>query len=586
MAAPGVWIRELTFSDKSTIQLERGDILLVVGPNNAGKSALLRSINQKFSHISAPSPVLESLTLDKLGAVDGLAQGLMGASTQRRDPNSHRYVFRGYGTELHEAALPNMWMPGHDLGNLAAFFCNFLDTESRLRITHESPSVGVDDPTNHPTQLLYRDDDLERKVAERFRTAFGTDIILNRGGGNAIPMHVGTAPIRNQGEDRVTTAYVRRLNFLPRLQHQGDGMRSLAGILFHIVTGVHSVVLIDEPEAFLHPPQARLLGKTLVTEKQGDRQLIIATHSGDVLRGMLDADSPNVKVLRIRRDGDSNPVRILNKDQVSAMWNDPMLRYSNLLDGVFHEKVILGESNSDCRFYAATLDAITSTQQAATRVPDVMFAHCGGKDRLALAISALRQLDVPVVAIADFDVLNNEHPLRAIYEAAGGEWSEIKSEWTMVKNAIDQLKPELSADEVRKEIGDILAAVSEQMFPKDARKKIQTVLRRSSPWSRAKEIGKRFVPSGQPTQMCERLLEKLRARSIVVVEVGELEGFARSVGGHGPAWVNEVITTKNLMIDPELHQAREFVRAIFPEVHDGTNRQLSDCGPPSIPPAP
>ena len=58
----------------------------------------------------------------------------------------------------------------------------------------------------------------------------------------------------------------------------------------------------------------------------------------------------------------------------------------------------------------------------------------------------------------------------------------------------------------------------------------------------AKLIGKAFVPSGDPTKTCERLLSKLREGGLHVVEVGELEGYARSEGGHGPKWVNAVLT--------------------------------------------
>jgi hypothetical protein len=61
-----------------------------------------------------------------------------------------------------------------------------------------------------------------------------------------------------------------------------------------------------------------------------------------------------------------------------------------------------------------------------------------------------------------------------------------------------------------------------------------------------------------PTKACERLLTTLRASGLHVVEVGELEGYARSEGGHGPKWVNAVLA-KPLATDPELEAARSFV---------------------------
>jgi hypothetical protein len=46
-----------------------------------------------------------------------------------------------------------------------------------------------------------------------------------------------------------------------------------------------------------------------------------------------------------------------------------------------------------------------------------------------------------------------------------------------------------------------------------------------------------------------------------VVEVGELEGYVRTEGGHGPKWVNAVLT-RELATDPELEAARKFVQAV------------------------
>ena len=40
------------------------------------------------------------------------------------------------------------------------------------------------------------------------------------------------------------------------LQNQGDGIRSAVAILASLIVNEHSLFLIDEPETFLHPPQA------------------------------------------------------------------------------------------------------------------------------------------------------------------------------------------------------------------------------------------------------------------------------------------------------------------------------------------
>lgn len=86
-----------------------------------------------------------------------------------------------------------------------------------------------------------------------------------------------------------------------------------------------------------------------------------------------------------------------------------------------------------------------------------------------------------------------------------------------------------------------MGQVKDPIFPDSAKKAIQKIFRRSTPWATAKEVGKAFVPPGQPTQAYERLIGTLKQHGIYIVEVGELESFARSVGNHGPRWVNEVL---------------------------------------------
>jgi hypothetical protein len=204
------------------------------------------------------------------------------------------------------------------------------------------------------------------------------------------------------------------------------------------------------------------------------------------------------------------------------------------------------------------MDSIFDAGPEEKRKPDIMFTHCGGKARLPLVIRSLRELEVPISVVTDFDVLNDEQPLRNILEAAGGDWTSISADWQQVKSAVDGMKPELATDEVRRELVAVLAGVSEPVLPSNAKKQIQAILKRSSPWSTAKSVGIQFLPSGQPSQACTRLLNTLEACEVFVVPVGELEGFAKSAGGHGPAWVAEVLK-QNLANSPELDQARQFV---------------------------
>ena len=160
-------------------------------------------------------------------------------------------------------------------------------------------------------QMLYADGALEEKVSKYFAKAFGEDLVVHRLGGSQIPLLTGNREEPRPG-DRITKEYCKRLwdgvyhHHEVYTANQGDGMRSFATVLLHTVApSTPSMIMLDEPEAFLHPPQAYLLGQVLATERTDRAQLFVATHSVDVIRGLLQGSSEGLHILRIERVGDT-----------------------------------------------------------------------------------------------------------------------------------------------------------------------------------------------------------------------------------------------------------------------------------------
>lgn len=558
----GPYISEATFSDNSTVEFAQNDIVVFVGPNNAGKSATLAELQRLHGNYSDAGRVVTSAKIKLNGSPQDLLTWLEKTSFVYTHPT--RKVFASGGLTLNEDEALHHWKRAELNGigtHLSRFFGRYLSTTKRLETANPAETISLTStaPT-HPIHYLQYDDQIEKRVSGYFRQAFGVDLIVHRNSCKDVPLYCGEHPALNSGEDRVSARYLRELEKLPKLHEQGDGMRSFTGVLLHAVTGNHTTLWVDEPEAFLHPPQARLLARMLAKETPHDRQLFIATHSGDILKGLLDANKGNVRVIRLTRDGTTNRVRQLSTSDVQNLWSDPLLRHSDVLSGLFHDKVIVCESDADCRFFAAVLDTLFDNGVVARR--DSMFVHCGGKARIPTVVNALRAVGVPTCAVTDFDILNDENPLRPICESLGGEWKDISNDWKLVKAAIESKKPELKADEVRAEIQKTLATVGDGIFPKGAMLQIQNILRRSSPWATAKSVGKAFVPSGEVHNACGRLFQAVSDIGLFVVEEGELEGFARSIGGHGPTWVNGVLP-KVIANDSELKAAREFVKRLI-----------------------
>ena len=343
-------------------------------------------------------------------------------------------------------------------------------------------------------------------------------------------------------------------------------MRSFASVVLHLLASTTpSVLLLDEPEAFLHPPQARLLGEIIAKERPPRAQLVVATHSPDVLHGLINVASDHLQILRMRRDGNVNRIRRLDKELVKDLSEDPLMTYSNVLSGVFHERVIICESDADCMFYSSILNL---TDVHGEQQPDVLFVHASGKHRMASLAKILSALDVPVDVVADIDVLREDHVLESLAKALGGDWSSIQPLARSVRLAIEQMGPSQTAGDVASAIREVLDSIPLRgNFPSAKQTEIRRILQHASPWDLIKESGEVAIPRGQPTQQFQELIEICKAIGLWIVPVGELEGFCRPVGRKGPAWVQHVVDEYDLAQAEELEGARQFVREIW---HNGS----------------
>jgi hypothetical protein len=447
---------------------------------------------------------------------------------------------------------------------LRPLFCQRIGTETR--IVESNPQAGiniVDQSPVHQIHMLFADSSLERRIGSYFKEAFGKGLFLCREVGAPWSLRVGDRPGSQDGEDTFTPSYLKRVvSSTDPLQTQGDGMRSFATVILRMLApDTPSPLLLDEPEAFLHPPQARLLGEFIATERPARSQLFVATHSPEVLQGMLGAAPASLRVIRIQRDGSVNRVKELDKSQARDLSADPVMKFTSVLSGVFHKRVIICESDPDCMLYSALLDI---PEVHGKQYPDVLFVQAGGKHRLYLLASALRALDVNVDVIADIDVLNNESVLQKLVGALGGNWDDIWKEAHPLKNEIEQQKFWLDSSEVVREIKEILAkAPKSGAFPEEMCGNIKDTLGKVSPWQAIKSAGKEAIPRGDAFRHSRQLQDLCNAIGLWIVPVGELEGFCRLEGKKGPRWVQNVLEKYDLRTAEELEEARAFVRQVW-----------------------
>jgi len=301
----------VTFSDGTTVTLDRDDVVLFVGPNNAGKSVALRDLEEHIGP-TVRGTVIRSATLRRIGTIEDLRIVIRAHSkVSVHNQGDTQYVTRG--GNLWDGQLSSYWERPNQLRDL---FCRRIRTETRIADSNPPSAINILDETPwHPIHILYADDRVEKRMSDYFRQAFGKDLIVFHAGGQSWPLLVGDRPEVQAGEDRVSATYNQRLRAATvRLEEQGDGMRSFATVVLGMLApDTPSLLLLDEPEAFLHPPQARLLGEFIAKERPPHAQLFIATHSPDVLQGLLNSARDHLRVIRIQRDGAVNRVRELDK---------------------------------------------------------------------------------------------------------------------------------------------------------------------------------------------------------------------------------------------------------------------------------
>jgi hypothetical protein len=153
-----------------------------------------------------------------------------------------------------------------------------LDTQSRLSIASATQSARYSTIPTTNIHFLQRDEVLAERVSAHVQSAFNRRLIINFAAGQQVWFQVGEEPPRRCDADRVSPQYAKALGLLPQLNNEGDSIRSFVGAALAALVGTHPVMLIDEPEAFLHPPQARRLGSILAeSATASSRQIILAT---------------------------------------------------------------------------------------------------------------------------------------------------------------------------------------------------------------------------------------------------------------------------------------------------------------------
>ena len=556
---PSVVIKEITFNNDNKIKFNKDDIILLVGANNVGKSRALKDLREDLNNTSKSKLIIKDVAYETTGFSGdklrdyferNIAKSSYGGyNVWVDDSNSHTFDERSFTNISDEKDY------------YKAMF-SFLSTENRLGLTRPiNFNLVVDNQSLNIVQKLEKDFDSITSLNQALDLGFqnSVEVYEDYVDGHLIKKYkIGESQAIADAIDSNSREKVNKLRSFEDLYNQGDGIRTAVAILSSVIVSEHSLFLIDEPETFLHPPQAKILGKNMVKLSTG-KQLFISTHNIDFIRGVLEEDSSRVKIIKIDRLDNYNTFNLVDNDSINRISSDKNLKYTNILNGLFYNQVVLCENESDCKFYSAILE-----HELLTIYQNTLFCAVGGKEQLKKIVPLLKELNIDYRIIADIDLINNIDSLKQLLNSAIPDcYNEIAVQHKkFLENFQKETNSQVKTQEViRAEINSLFN--EDKYISSKTAEQMKSLLRDVNSLKLLKTGGKAAIPQGDCVRLFKQIVDFLKENNIYVLECGEIERFVPDVSGHGNNWVEKTFTKYEDISADVYDEARKFIRTVF-----------------------
>lgn len=557
---PSVVIDKIIFNDDSEFEFNRDDIVLLVGSNNVGKSKTLKELKMDLQE-----------NYDNRIMIKGVQYSTENFSANNireyckknlnKDSSGNYYAVMGKN-ERYSVYLERLKEENMTKSNFYRLFYTFLSTENRLNLT--SPirfNYTIDDESWNIMSKLDNDIEaitvLNTALNQEFKQ--GVDVYEECIDGNLIKKYkigkceeIEKTINANKREAKVL------LHKLKDLYDQGDGIRSATAILASLIVDDKSLVFLDEPETFLHPPQARALGKDLVKLSR-EKQCFVSTHNIDFIKGVLEEDASRVKIIKIDRNENDNVFHLIDNDTISGISNDKNLKYTNILDGIFYDRLVLCENESDCKFYSAILEHLNLDIFQTT-----LFCAVGGKYQFKKVIPLLKKISINFKVIADIDLINNSQELNQLLNSVEDDcYNEIGGVHSKFLETFEEQMYSLvkTQETIKNEINELFT--EDKYILTKTVDRIKETLKNVSSFKCIKQGGISMLPQGECEALFEQINQFLIERSIFILTCGEIERLVRGSKGHGDLWVENTFNKYPDIEDGVYDEAKAFIKKVF-----------------------
>lgn len=530
-------------SDESNYDVDCSNVVIFVGPNNSGKSASLREINEFCLGGQEKMSIISQIKFNSPLSDKGIQELLTEFRVKEIPPNyteegSNILVsipdFLGEGkapqyvkfdTDFIKEQLTRELIDKSNMGNnIIRFFTILLTGERRFELLKNKLRGDLKITSSNPLANIFRNVEIRNKIDKIIYDEFKWHLYLDHTlpqGYLEITFNTIDFP-KWKLDDESSIEFFRKCL---SIKNMGDGIRVFTGLLIAGMSLPHKIILIDEPEAFLHPPKARSLGThltSLIEERKAS--LIVSTHSPEFVLGCLD-ESINITIIRLTYDGKNATTRHLDSNQVLQLTTDPLLRTTETFNALFHDSAVVTEYHGDRVFYKEIFDKLkkqnmkknvsSESCEDAVNVNDSIFLNTNGKHSMHRIFGPLRKIGIPTAAIYDLDIIKNQ----SMENEHKTLWKTVLKHANVPDSDMERLESE------RATLENDLEAVKESKSIPFKRKGL----------TRLTELKK---------QKGEQLLSELQRYGIFVVPIGELESWSEDITAEEfdkPYWLENIL---------------------------------------------
>ncbi len=509
-------------TDSDPLEFNVTPVTVFVGPNNAGKSRVLIELE---SYCKNARPDVRNNLLVNLVRFSRYSQEEIESELHKIElpAKPHRVIgpqnivigkLMPQANRMNEIQINKEELikeaqnPTHKRDYYSTFLNIYtlrLDGTNRLNMLTEQDAGDLKSaPQNHLAHLFV-DNDLRASVKQIVHDAFSKYLVIDPTKMGKLSVRLSDREPRYESEEKgwQNDAVVFHKAAID-INEASDGVRAFIGIVATILAGDPKIILLDEPEAFLHPSLAFKLGIAIASSlRNTNKRLFVSTHSSNFLMGCIQTGVP-LNIVRLTYNYETPKARLLPQDKILTLFRHPLLRSSGVLSGLFYQSVIVCESDADRAFYNEINERLLARGDS-RGIQGCLFINAQNKQTVWQIVKPLRELGIPAVGIVDIDFLKD-----------GG------SEGTKALEAA--FIPTLTHESLHNQRQKILNALK----GKDQRE--------------FKRQGGVYLLTGQEREAARNLLGQLQEYGIFIVDGGELESWLKDLGatGHGPAWLIDI----------------------------------------------